>query len=169
MIKITESGVTFGTFSADDCYQIEHSQGHKALGESFKMVEFTYLNGQKLFVVEAKSSIPSSKKSPEEYTGFWRDIFEKFENALLLQLMGCLQRNPAAALELPQSLRSINWAQTQLHLRLVIPKAPDEFLSSLTDKFRKVLHKLKVQWCIDDLHIFVLNEQKARREGLLAS
>lgn len=166
MVTIIESGLTFGNFSPDDCYPIEHSQGHKSLGEGFKMVEFTYLSNQKLYVVEAKSSIPKPTKQPD-YDNYWDDIFEKFENALLLQMMAFVKRNPLAEAELPQNHKIIDWQQTSLQLRLVIPTVPNQHLTPITDKLRKRLHKLKKLWNIKDNHMFVINEEKARLEGLL--
>lgn len=166
MITITESGVTFGNFSTDNCYQIEHSQGHDSLGEGFKMVEFTYLIEQRLFVVEAKSSIPRPTNQPD-YDNYWSEIFEKFENALLLQMMAYVRRNSVANSELPINHKDMDWQQISLQLRLVIPTVPTQHLTSITDKFRQRLSKLKKLWNIKDPHIFVLNEEMARREGLL--
>ncbi|EGR0774562.1 hypothetical protein EW121_09725 [Vibrio cholerae] len=166
MVAITESGVTFGQFSVEDCYQIEHSQGHNSLGQGFKMVEFTYLTDQKLFVVEAKSSIPKPTNQPD-YDDYWCEIFEKFENALLLQMMAYVKRNSVANAELPINHKDMDWQQTSLQLRLVIPTVPTQHLTQITDKFRLKLSKLKKLWNIKDTHIFVLNEEMARREGLL--
>ncbi|MGI2910643.1 hypothetical protein [Vibrio alginolyticus] len=168
MVSITESGVIFGNFAPDNCYQIEHSQGHSSLGQGFKMVEFTFLTDQKLYVIEAKSSIPNPQTDLSKYDEFWNEIFEKFENALLLQMMGYVRRNEHSANELPQNLKTMNWEQISIQLRLVIPKVPDgEALNQITLKFRQRMLKLKKLWNINDAHIFVLNEGKARREGLL--
>ncbi len=166
MVTITESGVIFGNFAQDDCYQIEHSQGHKSLGEGFKMVEFTYLSNKKLYVVEAKSSIPRPTTQPD-YDKYWDEIFEKFENALTLQMMAFVKRNQSAEAELPQNHKRINWQQTSLELRLVIPTVPTQHLAPITHKFRKHLYKLRKLWSISDTHMFVINEEKARLEGLL--
>ena len=166
MVSITESGVNFGDFSEEDLYKIEHSQGHLSLGEGFKMVEFTYLREQDLFVLEAKSSIPKAESQPD-YDNFWDEIFEKFENALLLQIMGFLKRNPSVEQELPNNHKSIQWQTTIINLRLVIPKVPTQYLPPITDKFRQRLSKIKKLWNIKDTNIFVLNEEKARAEGLL--
>ncbi|WP_243976551.1 hypothetical protein [Vibrio natriegens] len=167
MVTINESGVTFGNFAQDDCYQIEHSLGHNSLGQGFKMVEFTYLSNDKLFVVEAKRSIPRASSQPD-YDNYWDEIFEKFENALILQMMAFVKRNQRAEAELPQNHKLMDWQQTTLQLRLVIPTVPNQHLAPITHKFRKRLHKLKKLWSISDKHMFVINEEKARLEGLLA-
>ena len=82
MIFFEESGVSFGSFPRDDFYKIEHSKGHKSLGNGFKMVEFTYLKNQKMFMVEAKSSIPNPRNT-SDYENYWNEIFEKFEKCII--------------------------------------------------------------------------------------
>ena len=108
MIFFEESGVSFGSFPRDDFYKIEHSKGHKSLGNGFKMVEFTYLKNQKMFMVEAKSSIPNPRNT-SDYENYWNEIFEKFENALPLQMMGCLKQNSIVEQELPSNHKLIDW------------------------------------------------------------
>lgn len=166
MVSITESGVNFGNFSEEDLYRIEHSQGHRSLGEGFKMVEFTYIRESSLFVIEAKSSIPRPTNK-EDYDKFWNEIFEKFENALLLQLMGCLQRNDTVMQELPNNHKQIQWNRISIKLRLVIPSVPSEHLAPLTDFFRKKIHKIKILWNIPNGDIFVLNKELALKENLI--
>ena len=166
MVSITESGVNFGDFSEEDLYKIEHSQGHLSLGEGFKMVEFTYIRNSSLFVIEAKSSFPRASNK-EDYDKFWNEIFEKFENALLLQLMGCLQRNDIVMQELPNNHKQIQWNRVSIKLRLVIPSVPSEFLGPLTESFRQKIHKIKILWKIPNEDIFVLNKELALKENLI--
>lgn len=166
MVSITESGVNFGDFSEHDLYKIENSQGHKSLGEGFKMVEFTYIHKNSLFVIEAKSSIPRATNK-DDYDKFWVEIFEKFENALLLQLMGCLERNDIVTQELPTHHKKIQWNKISIKLRLVIPNVPLEHLPPLTDSFREKIHKIKTLWKIPNEDIFVLNKAMALKEKLI--
>ena len=166
MVSIIESGVTFGDFSEHDVYKIENSQGHKSLGQGFKIVEFTYINKNNLFVIEAKSTIPRPT-NVDDYNKFWAEIFEKFENSLLLQLMGCLERNEIVQQELPTHHKKIQWNKTSIKLRLVIPEAPLEALPPLTDSFRQKVHKIKTLWNIPNDDIFVLNKAKALQENLI--
>ena len=166
MIFFEESGVSFGSVPRDDFYKIEHSKGHKSLGNGFKMVEFTYLKNQKMFMVEAKSSIPNPRNT-SDYEDYWNEIFEKFENALPLQMMGCLKQNSIVEQELPSNHKLIDWQKATIQLRLIIPKVPNQHLPQITDKFRQRLHKIKKLWNINDMNIFVINEEKARKEGLV--
>ena len=152
MITIKESGVTFGHFDEKDIYKIENSAGHQGLGDGFKIVEFTYLRSNVLFFIEAKSSIPKPE-STSDYEAFWQEILEKFENALLLELMGCLRRN-------------IDCETIDIHLRLVIKQIKKKHLPPITDKFRARFKKVLKLWAINPNNLFVINEELAIQEKL---
>ena len=165
MIEITESEVIFGPFSKDDVYKIENSLGHKSLGEGIKIIEFTYINNDNLFFIEAKSSIP--RPESDEYEKFWSEILEKFENALLLQFMGCVGRNAMVRDELPSNHRKIKCEEIFIHLRLVIPKIPSKHLPPITDFFRKKAHRICKLLGIKLEHVAVFNECLAINAGLV--
>lgn len=165
-ITVVESGVTFGAYHPGNCYLIENSNGHRSLGDGFKMVEFTLLKDDGFYIVEAKSSIPKQSSEPE-YEQYWQEILEKMENALLLHTMAHIQRNTAARNELPENMASIDWKTINIKLRLVIPSIPDSYLPPITDAFRKKVKKLKRMWGIHDFNIAVLNEDKARQNSLI--
>lgn len=169
MIRIEESGMIFGPFDNQACYRIEHSNGHKSLGNGFKMVEFTYFDEsvEKLWLVEAKSSIPNPKTDAAKYETYFDQVFEKFENALLLHGTGALDRNQDCSSELPAKMYEMPWSTLQLQLRLVIPNVPNEFLPQLTDKLKQRLQKLLAIWRHDLMDVKVINAEFARREGLI--
>lgn len=169
MTTIEESGMTFGPFDTEACYQIEHSNGHRSLGEGFKMVEFTYFDepSAKLWLVEAKSSIPNPKTDATEYETYFDNLFEKFENALLLHGTSALGRNQVCCAELPIKMQGMPWPALQIQLRLVIPDVPNHFLPQLTDKLQTHLKKLLAVWRHDLMDIKVINADFARREGLI--
>ncbi|MNH72659.1 hypothetical protein D3C73_248310 [compost metagenome] len=131
------------------------------------MVEFTLLNEDGFYIVEAKSSIPRPS-SKLEYEKYWQEILEKMENALLLHAMAHVQRNTAAREELPENMATIDWKTINIKLRLVIPSIPDSHLPPITDAFRQTVKKLKKMWGIQDINIAVLNEGKARKNNLIA-
>lgn len=164
-ITIDESGMKFGIYNAEDCYIIENSQGHKSLGDGFKMVEFTLLRPEGLYVIEAKTSIPRPASIPD-YDNFWQDIIEKMDNALQLHVIAHMKRNDIAYNELPLKMKEINWQSIPFLLRLVIPGVPDGYLPQLTDAFRIRAAKLKRKWILKDLHIAVINENKAKNTNL---
>ena len=165
MITIKESGVTFGHFDEKDIYKIENSAGHQGLGDGFKIVEFTYLRSNVLFFIEAKSSIPKPE-STSDYEAFWQEILEKFENALLLELMGCLRRNQQVYNELADNHKNIDWEKVDIRIILVMGPAPKEYLVSITDVFRKRLKKILKLWSIKYANIFVINEEQAIQQNL---
>jgi len=169
MIRIEESGMIFGPFDDQACYRIEHSNSHKSLGNGFKMVEFTYFDepSDKLWLVEAKSSIPNPKTDAAKYETYFDQVFEKFESALLLHGTSALERNQACFEELPLKMKAMPWSVLKLQLRLVIPDTPNEFLPQLTDKLKQRLQKLLAVWRQDLMDIKVINADFARREGLI--
>jgi hypothetical protein len=155
--------MTFGPYPAEACYKIEHSSGHLSLGENFKIVEFTYFEEVKLklWFIEAKSTIP------KDTVKYFDELFEKFENSLLLHAMGKLKRNQSVIDELPDQMASMNWQTVKFNLRLVIPEIPKEFLPQATDKLRQRLVKISKMWNFDLMDIKVINKDLARREGLI--
>lgn len=169
MIRMTESGLTFGPYPKEACYKIEHSAGHLSLGNGFKMVEFGYFNREAntLFIVEAKSTIPNAKNDKAKFDRYFDHLYEKFENALLLIAMGKLNRNQIVANELPQDIASMNWQTVKPYLRLVIPDIPKTYLPQVTDKLRSRLFKIQKIWQINPLHIKVINQELAQKEGLI--
>ncbi|CAI2483272.1 Uncharacterised protein [Serratia proteamaculans] len=165
-ITILESEMTFGIYDVEHCYLIENSKGHVSLGEGFKMVEFTLLRPEGLYVIEAKKSIPRPNSAPE-YDNFWQDILEKMDNALQLHVMAHIRRNDVAHSELPEEIQGINLSTVNFLLRLVIPDVPDKYLPEITQTFRQRAAKLKRKWVLNELHIAVINKNKARTAGLV--
>lgn len=170
MITIQESGMTFGKFNEEDIYKIEHSKGHLALGDGFKIIEFVYLGQKSVFFVEAKSKIPNSRnpESKDKYLEFWVKIIEKFQNSLPLYFAGCLNINDNVSKELPLKHKKVDWTIKDIQLILVIPTAPTKELPNLTDVFRqKIKSDVKMRpWGLTDNNIFVINREYACNKGL---
>ena len=118
-----------------------------------------------LFFIEAKSSIPKPE-STSDYEAFWQEILEKFENALLLELMGCLRRNQQVYNELADNHKNIDWETIDIHLRLVIKPVPKKHLPPITDTFRARFKKVLKLWAINPNNLFVINEELAIQEKL---
>jgi len=167
-ITIEESGVTFGPFSSDNCYQIEHSAGHRSVGDNIKIAEFVVLtdNGKKLWLIEAKSSF-SKPDNRTDYEKNIREIEDKLTNTLTLVLMGCLQRQPVIQKELPESIRDIDWSSLNIQLRLVIPDFPQTWLIPITDKLRQTMGPLLQMWKINKMNLKASNKALAQQERLI--
>ncbi|MBO1520438.1 hypothetical protein [Oceanisphaera pacifica] len=166
MITITESGVTFGPFAQDTIFRVENSPCAARLG-GIKACEFVWwsASNNKLVFIEARASVPNPQKSLSEYEQYFSDMLEKFDNSLQLLLAGTAPRHTELVRELGPSMANINWQQADIQFYLVIPRAPREFLNSLTDKLRQTLHRQLKIWRIN---IFVINEDMARSHGLLS-
>lgn len=169
MVTIIESGVTFGVFEANYCYEIEKSPALALLDDGIKIAEFVLLteDNNQLWVIEAKSSIPHPQRKPKDYDAFFADIHDKLLNSLTLTLMGTLNRQRGIYGELPDPMLNVNWAQAAIRLRLVIPRVPDKHLAPIQDKLRNIMAKTAKTWRIKPFDIKVINERLARREGLI--
>ena len=166
-ISISESGVTFGPFAPEDCYHIEASTARLALGKkAVKIAEFAVklqtTNGESILaLVEAKSSIP------REPDGFFAEIREKLVNTFTLLMLASMGRQLEMSSELPASIRELPLDSCRIHLFLVIPNIPDEYLPPIMDKFRKLLQVERKTWALHESDLWVLNERTARLRGLI--
>ena len=166
-VLIRES-VVFGSFSDESCYQIESSPACEALGKGIKLVEFVLARKENsLWFIEAKSSIPAYKESPEKYEKYFSNIEKKFINSLTLVFMGSLGRQPMIQAELPPGLKDLDWHCLNIHLRLVIPDVPKKFLPPFQEKLRGALSRTSRMWNIAQPNVKVANREMARREELI--
>ena len=167
-VLIPESGIVFGSFSDESCYQIESSPACESLGEGIKLVEFALARKENsLWFIEAKSSIPAYKENPKKHEKYFSNIEQKFINSLTLIFMGCLGRQPMIQAELPPGLQDLDWHCLNIHLRLVIPDVPKKFLPPLQEKFRNTLSRTLKTWNIAQPNVKVVNKEMARREELI--
>lgn len=165
-ISISESGASFGPFAEDDCYHIERSSGLASLGSHVKISEFVVRlvsnDGQDyLAIVEAKSSIPRDSDD------FFANIREKLVNTFTLLMLSVVGRQPVMSGELPVRIRNFSFATSAIRLFVVIPRLPNEHLAAITDKFRQVLQVERKTWNLQYSDLWVLNEEKARQQGLI--
>lgn len=165
MISIIESGVTFCEFHADNVYQIENSTYISNL-DKVKISEFIIMyqgstGTSQLWVIEAKSSIPRERDE------FYAEIKSKLLNSLTLLIAGCLKRHMPIYEELSENFKNLDWAAVDIKLFLVIPTVPDHQIAPMTDQFRKNFVTEYNIWNFPSHSIFVLNEEKAKKIGLI--
>lgn len=165
MITIQESGLSFGPFMPDTIFRVEHSPCVARLS-GIKACEFAWwsANDNKLIFIEAKSSVPNPQRNWQDYEQYFSDMLEKFDNSLQLLLAGNWARHTDLAAELNRLMPVLDWQQAEIIFYLVIPGAPRQFLSALTDKLAKTLERQLKIW---RARAFVINEQMARDKGLL--
>lgn len=110
MVTIEESGVSFGPFAEDSLFHIEKSL-HVQSVSGIKVCEFIWWSAEqrKLFFIEAKSSVPSSINSKQEYKDYFIAISEKLENSLQILLAASLNRPTKLRNELKADIANIHW------------------------------------------------------------
>lgn len=162
---IIESGMTFGPYPAGQCFYIEKSQCYSQVQNGVQMAEFLLLkqqqSGPTIWIVEAKSSCPRN------LTAYIDDIRIKLTNAFLLGVAACLGRHGAITNEPPSTFKALNLTSTQFRFVLVVKGVPDNHLSVLRDALASSLKPLIKLWAISPTSIVVLNENTAKRHGLI--
>lgn len=166
MITVTESGMTFGPFDERNLFKVEDSPFVRRLN-GIKACEFVCWNGvtNQLVFIEAKSSVPNPRTSPEQFESYFIEMLEKFDNALQMLVAGVLIRSEELSDQLEAGIAQVNWSQATILFYLVIPDVPNEFLPGLTDKLRQILHRQLGIW---KAHAFVINRQQALKRQIVA-
>ena len=170
MITITESGMNFGPFEDDRCFEVEKCLAYKQIENSVKIAEFVWLRDDltppKIWIVEAKSSTPQLQP-PERFEEFVNEIRDKLLNALVMVLSACLNRPGSAHNELPEPFLQINLSTLDARLILVIHNHKKEWLAPLKDALSKVLRATVKTWGITTPAVLVLNDDMARNYKLI--
>jgi hypothetical protein len=168
MIRIVESGVTFGEYFEENVYQIEKSKYVNNLS-GVKSCEFVLYKAKEniLFFIEAKSSIPNPNNSKDKYNLFFDEVVEKLENSMVISTLGINGKLPGVHEELTELMKNINWSLVSFKLVLVIPKVPTEILPQMSEKLRSMFVRQRKTWAISSLNILVLNEELARTNNLI--
>lgn len=170
-VSFEESGMQFGPFPEGRCFRIERSETFRRLGDGVRMAEFLLIRNSRngsavVWVVEAKSSTPRPETRPG-FDDFIAEIREKLTNALSLGLAACLNRQPAAETELPESFRKLDLSHASFRLVLVVNGHPDAWLPPLKDSLAKALHPTVKTWALAPPAVVVLNDGMARGYGLI--
>ncbi len=165
MIEIEESGVTFGPFQTDSIFQIEKSFN---LPKYSKPVEFVFLspNNRSLVLVEAKSSF-SKPGNKFDFEKNLNEIYQKVVDSIAVLLCAQIGRHSKVFEELPEKIKSLNWANIDIKIRLVIPSFQAEWLPPITDALRIKLRHFFQSTGIPKMNFQVLNEELASKQNLL--
>lgn len=160
-VDFEESGLRFGPFSESSIFRIEQSSSYKNIQQNTKIAEFLWVSvNQKLWVVEAKSSIPRPSNI-EDYANYFHDIRDKFLNAISLTVSGKLEREHVNLADIPDDIQQLNWSSVDIVLALVIPDVPPDKLPPMTDKLRSVMKHYIKSWGIKESSVNVLNREQA--------
>ncbi|NGZ05830.1 MAG: hypothetical protein G8237_05680 [Magnetococcales bacterium] len=171
---IDESGMHFGPYPKDRCFRIEKSRCYKAIQDGVRMAEFLLLRESEksgspvMWIIEARSSSPRPENR-SDFNKFIIEIREKFVNAFALGWASCLGRHPYAVGELPEAFKTLDLMQTDVRFALVIRGHQEAWLSPLQDALKMALRVEIKTWRFSSHPVIVMNEDLARRHGLIIS
>lgn len=169
-VTIIESGISFGPYSKDDCFYIEHSAAYEKIKGGIKMAEFLWIvkrrRKAKIYVVEAKSSSPRPENK-ENFQEFVSEIREKLVNALVLFLGLRLGRHEGAGDEIPENLRDADLATIGFTFVLVVRNHREEWLVPLQDALNVQLNSTARTFGLQSPYVAALNEEMAGSLGLI--
>lgn len=167
---IIESGMTFGPYPDDDCFELERSAIYRRIQQGVMMAEFALIKSQPnepshIWLVEAKSSAPHPGNQPrfDEYVD---EVKQKLVNALHLVLAARLNRHREAANDLPAGFNALS-LQEGFKLVLVIKDYQEAWLTPLQEALNTTFITLRKTFGLMPNSIAVINDQMARSYGLI--
>lgn len=162
-ITIPESGMIFGPFPEEYCFQIEKSKIYNKLQNGLQIAEFLLFqpNKNKLLVVEAKSGSPdpTNQESKESFEDYITKVSQKLLNAFTLGLALCLERHIDNKDEISTCFKEITHNSVKIALLLVIKGHKEEWLIPITEALQKRLKTISKIW---PLEIYAINEKAAQ-------
>ena len=170
---IIESGLTFGPYPTGRCFHIEKSEIYTKIAKNVRMAEFLLLRIKEkkpsiVWIVEAKSSSPQPE-TKEDFDKFINEVSEKLANAFFLCWATCLGRHAQADKKLPESFRHLDLSRAEVRFILVINGHKEEWLPPIQDQLNKTLYGIIKTWAISGVPVAVLNEDLAKKHGLIKS
>lgn len=173
MEPFTESGMQFGPYPDGCCFRVEQSDTYGRIQSGVRIAEFllVHTSGDRapcVWIVEAKSSSPQPETQPN-FSEFITEIRDKLTNALALGIASILMRHTGAAVELPDRFKTLDLAATDFRLVLIINGHKKSWLAPLQDALRKALHPTVQTWALGANAVVVINDQDARRFGLIST
>lgn len=167
---ITESGMTFGPYPDEDCFELEQSIIYKRVQQGVMMAEFALIRHSEgkpsaIWLVEAKSSAPRRENQPR-FDQYIDEIRQKLTNALHLIIAARLTRHPAGIAALPAGFQVLT-LQNEFKLVLVINNFQDAWLPPLQDALSKAFTVLCKTFALKPTSVAVINDQMARAYRLI--
>lgn len=133
MITVTESGMAFGPYQADDIFEIEKSELLNRCN-GIKTVEFVYRRKNNvLWFVEAKSSAPIKRPDNlKDYEDFVSDIAQKIVDSFNLYMAGVLGRKTGHE-DISTRLKNLDYSKVIFRFFLIINFGEIEERTSMVD------------------------------------
>ncbi len=159
MIEFEESGMRF-VFSKDDLFYIEKSSMYNRLCcNGVLSVECIVLKRKRVFLVEAKRSIPRADEN--EKKAFWEEIRKKVIHSLLIFYKELVEDNDE---EIGINLRQAVYHTTPMSIVLIFNGFSDDACRELTEIYRSKISDIAK---VNHAEVCVLNERAALRRGLI--
>lgn len=167
---INESGMSFGPYPDDDCFEIESSALYRRIEDGVKMVEFALVRRPvgkpvSVWLVEAKRSSPRPETQPD-FEHFVDEIRQKLSNGLQTLFAARLKRHPEASTELPAGFRALSLKE-EMRLVLVINGHQEAWLIPIQEALRLALQTVIKTFGLGPMSVAVLNDEMARSKGLI--
>lgn len=171
---IQESNMSFGPFNVEECFRVEESKLYSRIKNSgAKTVEFILLrpdsSNNSLWFVEAKESTPNSTNpdNTKRFQEFINDVSSKLTDSLSLLISSSIGRHDVSD-EIPPAIKQTNLSSCNFCFVLVIKGHNINWLPDLQNAFNKHLRKTFSTWKFGPTPLRVLNEDGARRLGLIS-
>ncbi len=161
---ITESGMNFGDYPEENVFHIEKCEDYKKMkGNCVKIAEFILLEGDKLRILEAKTSAPNpqNQEKPQRFRDFIKEIEEKMCNSLDLFLYEVMRH------AVNQTFLNIDYNKCKFTFILVIKNHKIEWCMKVKEALETALNqyiRIKKIWKCE---VLVLNEQQAVQHKLV--
>lgn len=168
---IIESGMRFGPYPDDDCFELEKSAIYQRIRHGVMMAELALIrrrpNQQPIvWLVEAKSSSPQPGTQPK-FDQFIEEIRQKLSNALQMLIAAQLNRHPDAETDLPRGFQQLT-LQEDWKLVLVIRGHSEAWLPPIQDALKQSLNVLLKTFGLRPTSVAVINDVKAMSLHLIS-
>lgn len=170
-VTIVESGMSFGPYATDDCFQVEQSALYARIKTNVPMVEFAILrrqrvHGESVWLIEAKSSAPKPGNKID-FKKYVEEIHLKIVNALQVLFACWLTRHPEAAGELPVNFLANRVSALPIKCVLVIHGHEKSWLSPIQEALQTSLSAAVKTLGLSSNDVVVINHEMAKNFGLI--
>ena len=170
-VTISESGMSFGPFSASEIWQVETCALYKRIKEGVQIADFIVLRKRKegqlvACIVEAKSSSPRPGTQPN-FDEFIEEIRSKVSNAFTLTVATRLDRFRGELTNLPDAFQRLDLKTANFTFVLIIKEHKEAWLEPIQNALVKAMKGLVKAWNLPGASVAVLNEKGAIGKGLI--
>lgn len=105
---------------------------------------------------------------PSDYRLYISDICDKMQNGLSLFFSTRAGRQPSQASAWPEAFMTVDTAQLQVRILLIVKSAQKRWLPNLQEALKKAMRPAVGTWGLGPDSIIVLNEDGARQKGFVS-